>query len=83
MFRLLDYTSEVCHTLLEVNQNMFSFNPRVTLGRITLMILIQKSEKQWNVHRVYLENLPMGGPLGNQTTLLTFHLLYQTLKPKV
>ena len=50
-----------CQTSLEVYRNMFSVNTRVTLGRITFTILIQKSEKQWKVLRVCLENLPMGG----------------------
>ena len=48
---------------------MFRVNPRATLGYINFFILIQKSEKQWKVLRVCLENLPTGGPLGNQTLL--------------
>ena len=52
------------------SQNMFRVDPRETLGRIIHSILIQKSEKQWKVLRVFLKNLPTGGPLGNQTYLL-------------
>ena len=48
---------------------MFSVNPREARGRIIFTILIQKSEKQWNVLRVCLENLLTGGPSGNQTFL--------------
>ena len=48
---------------------MFSVNPRVTVGRISFPIVIQKSEKQWKVLRVCLEKLLMGGPPGNQTFL--------------
>ena len=44
-------------------------NPGVTLGCIIFTTLIQKSEKQWKVLKVCLENLPMGGPSGNQTFL--------------
>ena len=46
---------------------MFNVNPRVNLYRIILTVLFQKSEKQWKVLGVCLENLPMGGPSGNQT----------------
>ena len=53
---------------------MFSVNYRVTLGRTMFTFLIQKSEKQRKVLRVCLENLPMGGPLGNQTFLYAAHL---------
>ena len=48
---------------------MFSGNYKVNLGHIMFTVLIQKSEKQWKVLRVCLENLPMGGPSGNQTFL--------------
>ena len=48
---------------------MFSVNPRLTLDHIIFTIMIQKSEIQWKVLRVCLENLPMGVPLGKQTFL--------------
>ena len=48
---------------------MFSVNPWATLGHIFFTILIQKSEKQWKILRVCLENLPTGGPSGNQTII--------------
>ena len=49
---------------------MFCVNPRANLGRIIFTIFYNpKSVKQWKVPRVCLENLPTGGPSGNQTIL--------------
>ena len=53
---------------------MFRVNPRVALGRIIFTILIQKSEKQWKVLKVCLENLPTRGPLDNQTITINRYL---------
>ena len=48
---------------------MFRVNPRATLGPMIFTILIKKSEKLWRFLRDCMENLPKGGPSGNQTFL--------------
>ena len=40
---------------------------RATLGRMIFTNLIQKSEKQWKVRKIFLENLLKGSPSGNQS----------------
>ena len=47
--------------------NMFRVKPRVTLGLIFFTVLIQNSDKQWQVLSGCLKKLPSGIPSGHQT----------------
>ena len=59
--------------------NMFRVKPRATLGLIIFTVLIQNSEKQWNVLSGCLKICPRELPRANfsRQPLRTFHCLYQ------